>query len=58
MAKKWYSVREAAAYFNIKPATMYSLAARGRLGEGAVLRLGRQVRINPEKVEAAALGKK
>jgi excisionase family DNA binding protein len=51
MNKKWLTVREAAAYFGLKTQTLYSLAARGRLPAKSVLRLGRQLRINVQRIE-------
>ena len=52
---RWVDVKCAAEYFSIKPKTLYSLAARGLLPDGAVIRLGRSLRINPEKVEEVLL---
>ncbi len=49
-------IPEAADHFSIRKKTLYSLAARGRLPKGAVLRLGRQIRINIEAIEAEAGG--
>lgn len=54
---RWLTIREAAEYFNFKSTkTLYSLAARGRLPQGSVLRLGRQIRINVAAIEAEAGG--
>jgi len=51
--RRWFSIAETAAYFGLKsPKTLYSLGARGRLPEGSVLRLGRQVRLNIALIEA------
>lgn len=50
--KKWLTVSEAADYFSLSRKTLYALAARGRLPEGSVLRLGRQIRINVKVIEA------
>jgi TolB-like protein len=51
----WFSVAEAAQYFGLKSSkTLYSLAARHQLPEGAVLRIGRQIRVNVKVIEAAA----
>jgi len=52
--RRWYSIREAAEYFNISVKTLYSLAARGRLPEGAILRIGRGIRIDVRAIEEAA----
>jgi len=49
--RRWYSIPEAAAYFSIKPKTLYSLAARRRLPERAILKLGRSIRLNIEVIE-------
>lgn len=51
MNKKWFSVKEAAEYFNINPKTMYSLIGRGLLPGDAILRLGRQIRVDIKKIE-------
>jgi excisionase family DNA binding protein len=53
--RKWLTVSEAADYFELKKSTLYSLAARGRLPDKSVLRLGRQIRINREVIEKEAL---
>jgi len=47
----WRSIPSAAEYFRTKPKTLYSLAARGLLPEGSVLRLGRSIRLNIEVIE-------
>jgi excisionase family DNA binding protein len=52
--KRWLTIREAAAFFSIPPRTLYSLIGRGLLPAGGVLRLGRQIRINVEAIEASA----
>ena len=49
--RRWVSVSEASAYFGINRKTLYSLAARGLLPPGAVLKLGRTVRINISVIE-------
>jgi len=54
---RWLTIREAAVYFSISAKTLYSLAARGRLPEGSVLRLGRQIRFDVERIEAGETGK-
>jgi excisionase family DNA binding protein len=51
MTRRWYSVREAAEYFSMSKKTLYSLAARKRLPDGAVLRLGRQIRFDVRAIE-------
>jgi len=52
----WCTIAEAAAYFHLKSAkTLYSLAARHQLPEGAVLRIGRQIRINVQVIEGTAV---
>jgi len=51
MSRRWVSVREAAEYFSIRKKTLYSLAARGLLPKGSVLKLGRQIRLDLEKIE-------
>jgi excisionase family DNA binding protein len=56
--RTWLTVAEAAEYFQISPKTLYSLAARDRLPEGAVLKLGRQLRLNVEAIEHEAGGKR
>jgi len=49
--RHWFTIAEAANYFSMKSKTLYSLAARRRLPDGAVLRLGRQVRLDVKKIE-------
>jgi len=49
--RRWFTIREAAEYFSLPKKTLYSLAARDRLPEGSVLRLGRQLRFDVEKIE-------
>ena len=56
-AQRWYSVPEAAAYFGIKPKTLYSHAARGNLPPEAILHIGTQIRINIAAVEKANAGR-
>lgn len=54
---RWLTVSAASKYFGLKsPKTLYSLAARDRLPRGSVLRIGRQIRINVEIIEAEAGG--
>jgi hypothetical protein len=54
--QKWRSVAAAASYFGLKsPKTLYSLVARHQLPPRAVLRIGKQLRINVEAIEAAAV---
>jgi len=53
--RRWLSIRQAAEYFQLAPKTMYSLCGRGRLPEGSFLKIGRQLRIDVSKIEAAAL---
>jgi len=49
--RRWFTIREAAAYFSLSPKTLYSLAARERLPEGCTLRLGRQIRFDIAAIE-------
>ena len=58
MTRRWVTVKEAAEYFKIRPKTMYSLAARGKIPgrDHAIKRFGRQIRINIELIESADLG--
>lgn len=51
MDKRWYSIAEAAEYFSMKKKTLYGLVGRGLIRDDAVLRLGRQLRIDIKKVE-------
>lgn len=51
MTKRWYSVREAAEYFSMKEKTLYGLIGRGLLPDDAILRLGRQLRLDIKKIE-------
>ena len=48
----WLTIAQAADYFAIPKKSLYSLASRKLLPSGAVLRLGRQIRINPTVIEA------
>lgn len=57
MERKWFSIPEAAQYFDMKAKTLYSLAARGYLPQGAILRLGRAIRIDVKAIEAEAESK-
>jgi len=50
-SRRWVPIKEAAAYFSISAKTLYSLAARKRLPEGSVLRLGRQIRFDVKRIE-------
>jgi len=52
----WLTIAEASSHFAISRKTLYSLAARGRLPKGSVLRLGRLLRIDVSAVEAEADG--
>ena len=52
--RSWLTIREAAVYFSLSQKTLYSLAARGMLPDGAILRLGRQIRINAGIIEEMA----
>jgi len=52
--RKWVSVKDASEYLSLNPKTLYSLAARGLLPPGAVLKLGRSIRINLSAIEEAA----
>jgi hypothetical protein len=52
--KTWVSIAEASRHFGLARGTMYSLAARGLLPPGSILKLGRQIRVNVEKIEAQA----
>jgi len=51
MQKRWFTVKEAAEYFSIPVKTIYSLASRGLIPGNAVLRLGRQLRVDLQKIE-------
>ena len=50
-ARRWYSARELGAALSIKPKTLFSLAARGRLPKGSVIRLGKQLRFDLAAIE-------
>jgi hypothetical protein len=52
--RRWYSVAEAAAHFQLMPKTLYSLIGRDRLPVGAILRIGRAIRIDVKAIEADA----
>jgi len=51
MTKKWYSVREASQYFGLNLKTLYTLIGKGQIPDDAVLRLGRQLRVDLKKIE-------
>jgi len=51
MTKKWYSVREASQYFDLNQKTLYTLIGKGQITADAVLRLGRQIRIDIKRIE-------
>jgi len=54
--RRWFSIPAAAEYFGLKSAkTLYSLIGRDRLPKGAVLRIGRQIRLNVAAIEAGAV---
>lgn len=57
MKRSWLNVKQASEHFSISPKTLYSLIARGRLPSGAVLKLGRQIRINIERIETEGIQK-
>jgi predicted DNA-binding transcriptional regulator AlpA len=52
--RRWFTAAETAAYFGLSAKTLYSLAARGRLPKGAVLRLGWQLRFDIAAIEQVA----
>jgi excisionase family DNA binding protein len=54
MTRKWFSVREAADYWGIKSSTLYALLGRrkAKLPEGSLVRIGKQIRIDIEKIDA------
>jgi hypothetical protein len=52
--RRWFTAAETPAYFGLPAKTLYSLVARGRLPEGAVLRLGRQLRFDIMAIEQGA----
>ena len=52
---RWVSIAEAARYFGLKKKTEYSLASRGQLPGGRVLRFGHQIRVDISSIEAAAV---
>jgi len=53
LRRRWVSVKDASEYLSLNPKTLYSLAARGLLPPGAVLKLGRSIRINLSAIEEA-----
>lgn len=52
--RRWFTAAETAAYFRLPKKTLYSLAARGQLPEGSVIRLGRQLRFDIAAIERSA----
>jgi len=55
LSNHWLSIPEFAQYFHLKIKTSYSLAARGKLPEGSILRFGRQIRINVDVIEGSGV---
>lgn len=51
MTKRWFTIREAAEYFSMKEKTLYGLVGRELIPADAVLRLGRQIRVDVKKIE-------
>lgn len=56
--RKWVEIAQAADFLSIKKSTLYSLAARGRLPAGSIMRIGRALRFNLEAIEAGLAGPK
>lgn len=56
MERRWLTISEAARYFSMKPKTLYGLAARGRLPEDAILKLGRCIRLDVKRIEEQKAG--
>jgi hypothetical protein len=55
MGRRWYSIRETCEYFGLRsPKTLYLLVGKGKLPPGAVLKIGRQIRLNIEAIEKGA----
>jgi hypothetical protein len=54
-SKKWFSVREAAAYWDVKTSTLYALLGRrkDRLPKNSVITIGKQIRVDVEKIDQA-----
>jgi hypothetical protein len=50
-SRKWVAVDVAAEWFSIPQKTLYSLAARGRLPDGSIIKLGRAIRFNLAAIE-------
>jgi len=55
--RRWISVREAAAHFSLPVPTLYSLIGRQLIPSDAILRLGRQIRVDVEAIERANTGR-
>jgi excisionase family DNA binding protein len=53
-SRRWLNIQEASQYFGIPAKSLYSLVARGRLPAGAVLRIGRAIRISAQIIEGTA----
>jgi len=51
MERRWFTISETSAYFSLKKSTLYSLIGRGMIRDDAVLRLGRQIRLDIKKIE-------
>ncbi|MBN2241148.1 MAG: helix-turn-helix domain-containing protein [Acidobacteria bacterium] len=55
--RRWLTVRQAGELFQVSPKTLFSLIGRGRLPAEAVLRIGRQIRLDVAALEAGLVGK-
>lgn len=54
--RRWCTVRQAGEIFQVSPKTIFSLIGRGRLPAEAVLRIGRQIRLDVAAIEAGLSG--
>jgi excisionase family DNA binding protein len=55
-SRRWVTASEAAEYFKISAKTLYSLVGRRRLPPGSFIKIGRALRFDLAKIEAADRG--
>ena len=56
--RRWLRVDEAANRLALPKKTLYSLAARGRLPEGSIMKIGRAIRFDILAIENGLAGPK
>lgn len=56
--RRWLRVDDAAERLSLPKKTLYSLAARGRLPEGSIMKIGRAIRFDIVAIETGLTGSK